>query len=180
MALTKQAKDILGARCIDDEQTLGERTPTGMIRTKKGTLVVPSNMVSPKTFRGDLVVDEDGVPVGAQPTPAPVKQEAAPEPAKRGRKRKAAKDEPEKQIVTITMNGLGKVTSQYVFCSIGNDNAVLGLDTLSFVPEVALRDDQGNFKNVLKLSADPNSSYIFTGSSFNVYGVKAIFLVKIA
>jgi hypothetical protein len=185
MALTKEARDLLGARYKEDSNTQGKTTATGMIKNSQGVLVIPPSMVSPKTKHGALVVDNDGLPIARETAPAPQpepQEEQAP--AKKGRKRKQATAEtpskPQLVRVDITMNGLGKIPAQYTRCCIGNDHALLGLADVSFIPEQALSDGQGNYRNVLQLSTDPGVNYIFTGSTNNIDGVRHILLWKIS
>lgn len=184
MALTKEARDLLGARYKDDANTVGKTTATGMIKNSQGVLVIPPSMVSPKTKHGALVVDNDGMPISKGEAPAPVQEPQEEQaPARKGRKRKTSTVEtPSKPTlirVDITMNGFGKIPSQYTRCSIGNDHVLLGLSDVSFVPEQALSDGQGHWQNVLQLSTDPGTNYIFTGSTNIIDGVKHIILWKI-
>lgn len=184
MALTQRAIKALGAKYKeDDASTSGVRTATGLIKTKRGALVIPPDQVSIRGAKTGAVVDEDGVPMkplNERATPEPAPEEPA-QPAKKYRRKKAVAKETTTALtkVVITMNGLGKVPSQFAHCYPGNDVLILGLTELSFVPELAMKDTAGNFHNVVTVDV-AEGSWVYTGSAFNDKdGVKNIVLFRI-
>lgn len=184
MALTQRARATLGARYKeDDASTTGVKTATGLIKTKRGALVIdPENHVSIRGAKTGPIVDEDGVPLAPlNERKNPVPEEEPVQPAKKTRRRKAASTETQTALtkVVITMNGLGKVPSQFAHCYPGNDVLVLGLTELSFVPELAMKDNAGNFHNVVTVDVT-EGSWVYTGSAFNdKNGVKNIVLYRV-
>lgn len=183
MALTQRAVATLGAKYKeDDASTTGVKTATGLIKTKRGALVIPPDQVSIRGAKTGVIVDENGVPMkplNEREQPAP---EVAPaQPAKKTRRKKATVTETQTALtkVVVTMNGLGKVPSQYAHCYTGNDVLVLGLTELSFVPELAMKDNTGNFHNVVTVDV-AEGSWVFTGSAFHDKdGVKNIVLYRV-
>ena len=183
MALTQRAVATLGARYKEDDgSTTGVKTATGLIKNKRGALVIPPDQVSIRGAKTGVVVDEDGVPMKPlNERTQSVPEEEPAQPVKKTRRKKTGTKETETALtkVVITMNGLGKVPSQFAHCYTGNDVLVLGLTELSFVPELAMKDNAGNFHNVVTVDV-AEGSWVFTGSAFHdKNGVKNIVLYRV-
>lgn len=194
MPLTDVAVRTLGARIKEDPNTEGQPTATGLIKNSRGVLVIPSNKASPRGAKHGIPVDENGIPLpmvekgafGAQPpqpAPAPQPVETTVDPVKKGRKKKAAAAAapaaPALTRVDITISGIGTVPSQYRAFWQGNDNVVLGLSDVSFIPAIGTTDGQ----NILELGTATGKltgKYVYAGSMFaDEHGNKYIILYKV-
>lgn len=161
-------------------QANAEETDTGMLNMGNGmpgpaqaahTLVIQPGKTARRLYelRGEI----QGRPV--QPgMPATV---PAPAVKKGGKRRKAAapEDVPKVQAavnVSVAVEGLGAVPSQYRHVYFGEDTIVLGLNELSYVPAVATAQ--------VALSVRPEHLYVNSGYSFvDADGVRNIIMIKV-
>lgn len=135
MALTKTAVDMLGARVVED----GKPNPPG-------TVVIQPSTSSPRTARTGPLVD-----AGGQLLQSP---EETAQPVKKGRRRKqqeVSKPAPRPLVkANIIANGMS-IPTQYAYINKGTGVLVLWLTELSFIPQPAMKDAEGNITNKVKI-----------------------------
>ena len=142
MSLTKSAVDILGVKLLDEKNVSGPITPTGMTKGPHGEIIINPSMSSPRTTKTGVLIDP-GIPVN-RADQQPQQQQEAP-PAKKSRKRKteAAPVKREPMKATVIVNGM-RIPTQYVDIRRGTGVLVLWTNELSFVPEQAMKGQDGN------------------------------------
>ena len=140
MSLTKAAVDMLGAKLADDNVD-GPITPTGMTKGPRGTVIVNPSTSSPRTAKTGPLVDSQG-----QLLQQDVQSEPPP---KKGRRRKQETPKPAPRPLikaTVNMNGMS-IPTQYAYINKGNGVLVLWTTELSFIPQPAMKDAEGNITN---------------------------------
>lgn len=134
--------------------------------------------------------EQEPVVQQAAPIPEPVQQaapitEPAPQTAKRGRKSKKqeehqAQPAPPPSCRVVVTGAFGSLPSSYVFAYVGEGLAVLGLNQMSYTPQMAAHNQDGSLANVIQLDIAPGKQYIFAGNRFrDSSGVENIVLVEV-
>lgn len=163
-------------------QENAEETDTGMLNMGNG-------MPGPAQVAHTLVIQPGGKTasrlyelrqeIQGRRDDAPLMPPEETAPAKKGSRRKKAapvQDEaPKLQVavnISVAVEGLGAVPSQYRHVYFGPETVVLGLSELSYVPAVATAQ--------VALSVRPDELYVNSGYSFvDADGVKNIIMIKV-
>lgn len=164
MAITKQAAEQLGATIIGHDG-LGQtvKTASGMIKTSRG-LIAPASTSREDTRSGALLEDpeESEELVETEPQPVSITPVVSVKPTKKGKR--VQKDEYVRAEVSV--EGFGSLPTQYTHVYVGNGVLVLGLNDLSYKPEPAEQDENGELTHVIKIDKAPGRRYIYCGNSF--------------
>lgn len=179
MAITDR---LSGLGVVVEPRPAGVVTENGLLRTRKGEVMARHGTDSGAREGSDI--DMQIQAADDQMAELEAMREQHPEqPKKRGRKKTAKQPEPQQQVDTveaiITVEGFGGIPSQYDQVCIGNDFALLGLTSRSFIPQAAAIVD-GKPSQVLRLSVAPDRRYAYFGSQVvDKHGVTNLILVEL-
>lgn len=154
-----------------------QSTVEATVAREQPELQVP-NAPDPEEQPGVVTMDQ------SEPVQQPAPQEAAPA-AKRGRKTKKqeappAQPAPPPSCRVVVTGSFGSLPSSYAFAYVGEGLAVLGLNQMSYIPQMAAHNPDGSLANVIQLNVAPGKSYIFAGNRFrDASGVENIVLVEV-
>lgn len=181
MAITKQAREQLGATIIGHDNISGVRTASGLIKTSRG-LIAPASTSREDTRSGalDLPDEEETIEAEEVTTPEePVKAKLPATGVKRQRTKKSVVA-PTYVRTEVTIVGSFTIPTQYTHVYVGNGVLVLGMTDLSFKPTQAEQDDDGTLAPVISLDKAPGRQYIYCGNSFtDAAGIVNLLLIEI-
>lgn len=167
MAITKNTQDL---QIKVEPRETGIITESGLLKLANGTIMVRHATESGLREEAEAAfLEQQAANADSQMAELMAAREQQAPKAKRTRRKTAAPVvavQPMQTTVstTVTVEGFGGIPSQYAFVQIGNDNAWLGLTSMSFVPQQATIKDDGTPSQVLRLSAAPDKRYVYLGS----------------
>ena len=174
MALTKKIETDLRGRV--EERAPGTVTPTGLYKVADGSLIAKSTTLRARTA-GPADIEE------AEKKMAELEamREAENKPKRKTRSRKKepeAPAEPEVVNAKVTVEGFGVIPTQYAHVYPGVGIAILGLTSLSFVPQITDISDPANLTpHVVQIDVLGEGKYVYLGNTFiDKEGVENIIL----
>ena len=200
MPLNDALVDSLDAKAESLAHRPVTKTATGLMMEKPGLFHIQpkANRMFSTTVEATVAREQPQLEVPNSPNPEdeepvqePVVQQAAPIPepapqtAKRGRKSKkqeepSAQPAPPPSCRVVVTGAFGSLPSSYVFAYVGEGLAVLGLNQMSYTPQMAAHNPDGSLANVIQLDIAPGKQYIFAGNRFrDSSGVENIVLVEV-
>lgn len=180
MAITERVSN-LGVKI--EPRSEGTMTETGLLKTPNGTLMARHGTESGAREGADIDAQMAAADQQAAELEAMRAQQQT-STKKRARKKVAAQSvqqpaEDDSVSVTVNVEGFGGIPSQYDQVCIGNDNALLGLTTRSFIPQAATIID-GKPSQVLRLSTAPDRRFVYLGSQVvDKRGVTNLILIEL-
>lgn len=169
MAITKAARDSLGAHIVGHDITAARRLPNGMIKTSQGLIAPPAT--SARDTRSGRLEDAEEPEQPIEEVDEPVQESPAPAPKKAAKRRKQEpQPEQPRQVsrdirVVVELTGFGSIPTKYTHCHVGEGILVLGIGDMSFLPAKASQTDDG-LTNVVSFSVVPGRKYIYCGNKF--------------
>lgn len=180
MAITDR---LSGLGVVVEPRPAGTVTENGLLRTRKGEVMARHGTESGAREGSDIDMQLQAADAQMAELEAMREQQPQEMPKKRGKKKTAKQPETQQQADTveaiITVEGFGGIPSQYDQVCIGNDFALLGLTSRSFIPQAAAIVD-GKPSQVLRLSVAPDRRYAYFGSQVvDKHGVTNLILVEL-
>ena len=200
MPLNDALVDSLDAKAESLAHRPVTKTATGLMMEKPGLFHIQpkANRMFATTVEATVANEQPQLEVPNSPNPedeetlqetvvqqaAPI-PEPAPQTAKRGRKSKKQEEPPAQPAPppscrVVVTGAFGSLPSSYAFAYVGEGLAVLGLNQMSYTPQMAAHNQDGSLANVIQLDIAPGKRYIFAGNRFrDASGVENIVLVEV-
>ena len=185
MALTNEAISALKAKV--EPREAGVVTETGLLKLANGTLLARpstrSGARNPAELEQEIADDESRVAQLQALRAQQAAQQPVQEPAAKRTRRRKVDPEPAQQPtlkqITVTVLGFGGIPSQYAHVNIGEGVALLGVSSMSFIPQQS-DTSQDPPTNMLELSTAPGKKYIYIGNTVvDDSGVKNLVLIEV-
>lgn len=161
MALTKKIEHDLRGKVED--RAPGTITPTGLYKVGDGSLIAKSTTLRARTA-GPADIEEAEKKMAELEE---MRQEEA-KPKRRTRKKTTQvveQEAPEVVVTKITVEGFGVIPTQYAHVYPGSGIAVLGLTSLSFVPQVTELTDLTH-PHLVQIEILGAAKYVYLGNKF--------------
>ena len=188
MTITTGAREGLSAIIVPHEgQSMAVKTSTGLLKTRKGLIITPTSFTGKSLHSGavdELTEEEKAILQVEDEKQEPQQQQYVEEHVKSRRKRRTAVtstvEVTKDVVVDIGIGGAGTIRSQCRHCHVGSKGiVVMGLGPLSYRPNEAAWDDNGQLKNTMTLSV-AGGLWVFTGEEFtDSQGIINIILHKV-
>ena len=158
----------------------GTMTESGLLKLADGTLMARHGTDSGAREGSDVVVDDKIATAEAQMAELEALAKKAPKRTRKKVQEPKAETSMEPVSETVNVMGLGDIRTQYSQVQIGTGMAMLGLTSMSFVPQTAVRMEDGSLSPILRLGSAPDKRYIYVGNQIiDRYGTTNIFLIEL-